>query len=419
MRILMLSQFYPPITGGEEHHVRDLAGELAARGHAVSVATLRHSGDPTLAIDDGVRVYRIRGWAQRAPGLFSEDGRRHTPPFPDPGLMWSLRRIIARERPEIVHAHNWLVHSFLPLKPWSRARLVMSLHDYSLTCAVKTLAFNDGVCRGPGLGCLPHAIDHYGPAKGIPIAVANWVMSAFERSSVDMFLAVSEAVVNGNRLAGGKAPFKVIPNFLSDELSPSGDWQGQLDRLPGDPFLLFVGDLRTFKGIRVLVRAHADLSTDLGSKAPPLVLIGRMLSDTPREFPPNVLVLGKWPHEAVMAALPRSLAVLLPSIGPETFGIAALEAMASGRPVIASRIGGLPDVVADGETGLLVPPGDSDALRAAMQRILEEPDLATQMGIAAKLRAAHFRADSIVPLIEQVYHDVLATKPAAAIDGRR
>lgn len=407
MRILMLSQFYPPTVGGEEHHVRDLSVELAARGHTVSVATVWHAGDPEYTVDDGVRVHRIRGLAQRIPGLFTESGRRHVPPFPDPGLVWSLRRVLAVERPQVVHGHNWLVHSFLPLKAWSGAKLVMSLHDYSLTCAVKTLVRKDGLCPGPGLGCLQHSRDHYGLAKGVPIALANWAMSRVERASVDMFLGVSEAVVTGNRLVGGGVPYRVIPNFLRDGAPPVGNWDEYLSRLPDRPFLLFVGDLRAAKGVAVLLRAYADLLAERGRGVPPLVLIGRVLDDTPRELPPNVLMLGKWPHEAVMAALPRSIAVLMPSTWPEPFGIAALEAVASGRPVIASRTGGLPDIVADGENGLLVGPGDPGSLREAIQRIVDEPGLAERMGRASALRAVRFRAENVVPRIEQVYEDVL------------
>src|SRR3990172_9186554 len=107
MRILMLAQFYAPITGGEERHVQDLSIALAARGHTVAVVTLAHEGCADFEIDHGVRVYRIRGTLQRAAWLFKESERRHVPPLPDPELTWALRRVVALERPDIVHAHNW------------------------------------------------------------------------------------------------------------------------------------------------------------------------------------------------------------------------------------------------------------------------------------------------------------------------
>ena len=139
MRILMLAQFYPPTIGGEERHVGDLSIELAARGYSVSVATLWHKGLADFEIDQGVRIHRIRGTMQRMSVLFSYDDRQFAPPFPDPEALWALRRIILQERPDIIHAHNWIVHSFTPLKVWSKAKLVMTLHDYSLVCVQKRL----------------------------------------------------------------------------------------------------------------------------------------------------------------------------------------------------------------------------------------------------------------------------------------
>ena len=117
--------------------------------------------------------------------------------------------------------------------------------------------------------------------------------------------------------------------------------------------------------------------------------------------------MNRWPHGAVMEAWKRSLIGLLPSVGPETFGIVVLEAMSCGRPVIASRIGGIPDVVADGETGLLVPPGDIEALRSAMAELLANPELREQMGCAAVQRAAQFSASAIVPRVERIYQELI------------
>lgn len=404
MRILMLTQFYWPVIGGEERLVQDLGIELVRRGHEVAVATLWHEGLAEFELDRGVRVYRIRGLAQRAGWLFTEPGRRHAPPWPDPEVLQSLRWVIGQERPEIVHAHNWLVYSFLPLKLWSQARLVMTLHDYSLVCAKKRLMWKGAPCSGPGLTkCLACASEHYGVVKGIPVTLSNWVMGAVERVAVDMYLPVSQAVAAKNGLVGSHLPFQVIPNFVPNAVGESIlDSDPHHAQLPKEDYLLFVGDLSRDKGVEVLLSAHADLLNP-----PPLVLIGRRCSDTPTEFPRNVIVLNSWPHEAVMIAWQRSSIALVPSVVPETFGIVAIEAMAAGRPVIASRTGGLPDVVIDGETGLLVPPGDPGALRQALERLLADPKLCEYMGHAGKRRVAEFRANTVVPRIEQVYRTVL------------
>src|SRR5205807_2360133 len=105
----------------------------------------------------------------------------------------------------------------------------------------------------------------------------------------------------------------------------------------------------------------------------PLVLIGRPLAGHPLRLPPNVLLMGGWPHDAVMGAWSRCTIALVPSTWSEPFGIVALEAMIMGKPVIASRIGGLTDIVIDGETGFLVHPGDAQALQEAIQSLLDDP----------------------------------------------
>jgi glycosyltransferase involved in cell wall biosynthesis len=215
---------------------------------------------------------------------------------------------------------------------------------------------------------------------------------------------VSRAVATGNGLADSGAPFQVLPNFLPDRDTPvdpdSEDLEPYVARLPPPGFLMYAGDLSRVKGINVLLRAYADLS---GPSVPPLVLIGRILPETPRQLPPNVLMFDAWPHVAVMEAWRRSMLGFLPSIWEEPFGIVLLEAMKFGRPVIASRVGGITDIVLDGVTGLLVPPGDADALRGAIQRLLDEPDLRQQMGGAAEQRLVEFQARTVVPRFEQVY----------------
>src|SRR5579859_3943763 len=105
MRILMLSQFYPPIIGGEENHVRNLSRNLVVRGHEVSVVTLLHPGMAEYEEDGGLRIYRVRGLAQRGGVLFEKGERRHAPPVPDPEAVLALRRVVKKVRPEIVHAH--------------------------------------------------------------------------------------------------------------------------------------------------------------------------------------------------------------------------------------------------------------------------------------------------------------------------
>ena len=257
----MLAQFYPPIIGGEERHVRNLSVALARRGHEVTVATLHRPGLPDCEIDDGVKVRRLRGTMQRLTSLFSDSDRPHAPPFPDPELTQGIARVVASDRPEMVHAHNWLLHSFLPLKRSGGPRLAVTLHDLSLICARKSAMYAGAPCKGPGLTkCLSCAAEHYGALKGTFTALSNWGSAAVERHLVDKFIAVSNAIATGNGLHGGRIPFEVVPNFVPDDVAVLGSAPSHyIDQLPASGYVLFVGDLRELKGVKVLIDAYASL----------------------------------------------------------------------------------------------------------------------------------------------------------------
>jgi len=403
MRIVLLAQFYPPIIGGEERHVRNLAQALAHRGHSVAVVTIRQQGLDPFERDGPVRVYRIGGTMQRIDMLFSERERRYAAPFADPELTFRLARIVGSENADIVHAHNWLLHSYLPLKRPRGPGLVVTLHDFSLVCVQKNMMRRGAPCSGPAMGkCLGCARDQYGMIKGGITAAANFASGLMERRLVDRFLAVSNAIAEGNRLKQAGVPFAVVPNFVADDVGALGtEDDARIGLLPADGFLLYVGDLRRLKGVHVLLEAYAMLR-----EAPPLVLIGRRCEDTPRELPPNVTLFESWPHSAVMQALSRCLFGITPSVLPEACASVVIEAMVMGKPVVATAVGGTPDLVDHGRSGLLVRPGDARALSEAMRVLIENPDLRRKMAAAAAFKAKDLTASAVVPRIEQIYTEV-------------
>src|SRR3954452_16712614 len=395
MRILMLAQFYAPVIGGEERMVEALSVGLARRGHEVSVATLAQEGLPPSEWRDGVRIHRVHSAAQRLTRAYSEPGRRQAVPAPDPITVRGLRAVLANERPEVVHAHNWLVHSLVPLKRRSGAALVLSLHDMSFVCATKRFVHEGAPCSGPALAkCVVNASRHYGAVKGLPVALAVRGMQPALRRAVDLFLPVSRAVADGCGLQASGLPYEVAPNFLDDAPVEDAPPVG----LPEDGFLLFVGDLVEEKGIHVLLDAYGGLDA-----APPLVLIRRPYSARLRALPANVLMLGPRPHAEVLAAWRRCSVAIVPSTWPEPFGLVALEAQAAGKPVVASRVGGLGDIVVDDETGVLVPPGDAEALGRALRRLLLDPDERDRMGASARRHAACFAASPALRRMEALY----------------
>jgi glycosyltransferase involved in cell wall biosynthesis len=135
------------------------------------------------------------------------------------------------------------------------------------------------------------------------------------------------------------------------------------------PHLLYVGRLSAEKGIHELVAATRDLPLRVVGDGP----LRGQVPQAAGFVPPGEL--GPWYERASVFVAPSRR---------EGYGVAAREAMAWGRPVVASAVGGLADAVEDGVTGLLVPPGDVAALRAALERLLGDPALRTRLGAAAR-----------------------------------
>jgi glycosyltransferase involved in cell wall biosynthesis len=161
------------------------------------------------------------------------------------------------------------------------------------------------------------------------------------------------------------------------------------------PHVLYAGRLSPEKGVAELAEATNGL---------PLVVAG----DGPlRERLPQAL--GWVPHDELLRLYERAAVVACPS-HREGYGIACAEAMAHGRPVVASAVGGLRDLVVDGETGLLVPPGDVRALRAALERLLGDAELRRRLGDAGRARIVeHFSWERAVSLTVTAYRDALPT----------
>jgi glycosyltransferase involved in cell wall biosynthesis len=196
-------------------------------------------------------------------------------------------------------------------------------------------------------------------------------------------ICVSETVAAAVRATGIEAV--VIPNGVRvpDEVGPPA----------APPEVLYVGRLASEKNVDTLVEAVGDLN---------LVVAG----DGPlRERVPNAL--GAVPHAEVERLLERASVVVAPC-EREGFGLAAAEAMAFGRPVVAAAGGALLELVSDDETGLLVPPRDAGALREAVERLLGEPELRERLGRAARLRACErFGWEAVIDRTLELYARVL------------
>lgn len=407
MRILLLAQFIPPLAGGEERHVWNLARGLAARGHEVTLLGFANDGDSPAGVteSEGVRLVRVRTTAARLPVLYSDKSRPHALPLPDPAVSRAIRRELAAGRFDVVHAHNWIVNSALGPAARAGVPLVMTLHDYSHICPTKRLMeFERHRCPGPTpKRCLPCASAHYGAANG-PVTFAANAWSARRRArhitdaaAVSSAVAEAVAVPADQWLHSAALQASVIPNFIPDEIIVDDITPTSV----GAP-LLFAGDLSYDKGVQVLLDAFTQLESP-----PPLVLVGRMGTGDSWHFPPGAQWRGEVPHHEVVALFNSARAVVVPSVWADPCPTVVLEAMARGRPVVAAASGGIVDMVVDGRTGFLVPPGDANALAGALATLLRQPETAEAFGIAGRDRAREFSLSAVVSRIEAMYVDAI------------
>jgi glycosyltransferase involved in cell wall biosynthesis len=407
----MAADFYRPFIGGAERQSQLLSHELATRGYDVDVVTTWHAGLPKQEEHDGVTLHRLKALTTLVPWFSSDPNRRFHPPLPDPLMVWALRRLIRRLKPDIVHAYGWIAYSCAGALIGTDIPLLISVRDYGYTCATRAMLYRGAECSGPAISkCLRCASERYGPAKGVAAVAGVYAGRPLLTRTVAGIHAITSYVqlVTRRDLLGDLAmdnskatmvPDFVIPSFLEQLPQSQYDF---VDQLPSGPFILFVGALQGHKGIYELITAYTKLRN-----APQLIMIGSRWPDTPTRFPKGVSVYHNVDHRSVMASWERCVFGVVPSKLPEPLGVVSLEAMSQGKAVIASATGGIPDIVIDGETGLLVPPGDADALQHAMQRLIDDPALRDRLGDAGRRRVASFTTDAVMPRYERLYQMIL------------
>lgn len=387
VRILLVSDFFPPTPGGLESHVQRLGEALIDRGHEVAVVTGTAHPDP---LPGGAAVEFAPTILSRVPWVFEDGGRQFLPPFPDPAFSRAVRRVAESWQPDIIHAHGWCAFSsYWPGAP----PLVVTLHDHGLRCPKRSLLRGEAECsRGRGIRCITCGGEQ-ATVKRIPLAaMMGWSVSRLA-AHTGRFIAVSHSVAERVAEIGIPASkLTVIPNFihLSDEMS---------DDESRTPVALYVGPDTKPKGRSVAIEAFSRLPAGTGT----LVLVG---SSTEVSID-GVSNLGYLRGAALWEQYRRASVALVPSVWPEPCPTVALEAMAFGLPVVGSRIGGIPDLVEHGLSGLLVPPNDPKRLAESMYLILTDRELRDRLSQGARARSKQLDTAAIAPQIVEVYGSLL------------
>lgn len=296
-----------------------------------------------------------------------------------------LRALIAEKRPAIAHAHNIYHHispSILPELKSAGIPVVMTVHDMKLACPAYTMRVNGAVCERCRGGHIYNVVANRCIKGSLALSGLVMVETAVHRllglysNNVDRFVVPSRFVLD-KLVAWGwpRERFVHIPNVVDVErFTPATG---------GGHGFLYFGRLAPEKGLDVLIRAGA-------AARQPILLAGTgpeqaRLEALARETGADVTFLGYRTGEDLFAAVRGARAVVMPSTWYENAPLTILESYALGRPVIGSAIGGIPEMIRDGETGAIVPAGDVEALAEALGRFAAMPGAEIErMGAAGR-----------------------------------
>ena len=388
MRVCLVNTFHYR-RGGDCTYTLDLADLLRSKGHTVVHFAMNHPSN--LACEEseffadhidflevfksGNPIGRIRAFMRL---LYSPSARRR------------FSRLLDEMRPDIIHLQNFRRHLTFSIVEAAKERglpVVYTAHDYDPICPNSLLLADGRICTACKGKHFYKAVFIRCKEKSVTgsLAIALEGMLTRIRHSYDLIdvIVTPSAFARDRLVEYGFSPGKVrvVHNFIHAEAySPRYDGSG----------VIFLGRLAPEKGVANLVKAAAQtpgVRVMLAGDGPERQRLEALAAEAVvRRHGGTVEFLGYVDKQQLHETVRQNMCVVMPSIWYENFPYAVLEAFALGKPVIASDIGGLPELVQEGRTGLLVEPGSAGALAEAINRLAAHPEEAAEMGRKARMR---------------------------------
>ncbi len=422
MNICFVNEYFPPFSpGGAEWSLDALTRAAAERGHRVVVVTPNY-GAPAVEERDGVRILRFPFPLKLPPGRTPASSKWLANPLFYLWAALAIARAARREGAELIHAQN--KHSLIPAALAGlllRRPVLLTIRDGSIINAAPVcLLHQDRMPADCGVRklwteCSEEYVRLYvrEPRRRLRAKLAFlyfWLDSRLKQRflrRLDGVIGVSQGILDIYRRSGlleGVRRTYAIPNLAPLAPPPSS---AEIDALRarlglhGRRVVLYVGKFSPGKGTADLVRAAREVVCD----APDATFV--FVGDGPLDRgDPHVRCLGPLPNHEVLALYPLADVVVVPSVIPDALSRVILEAMAAGRPVVATRVGGTPELVIDGKTGLLVERNAPAELARAIALLLRDDELRAALGAGARRHVVeHFGPEDSVDRLLAVYEE--------------
>ena len=315
---------------------------------------------------------------------------------------FKLKKILKEFKPDIVHLHN-IYYQVSPsvLKCLKNTPTIMSINSYEMICPMGVVPASSVKCNYKfGKQCLKCI----GSFKGYYYEKIKQKVYKILLNNIDIFIAPSKNI---------KKNFKK-QDFINSEIItiPNGIVLFKYNEVKDTKKILYVGRLSKEKGVEYLLKAmpliikeiptvHLDIVGD-GDEKHRLEILTKELN-----LEKSVAFIGSISHSEVEKYYKKANIVIVTSIWPEPFGLIGPEAMSVGRPVIGTKVGGIPEWLEDGKTGYLVEPGDPKQISEKVIKLFKNQKLLKMMGERAHIRVEKFSIEEYVKNLERLYEKIL------------
>jgi glycosyltransferase involved in cell wall biosynthesis len=373
LKFCMVTTFYPPHSfGGDAMYTYRLTNELARQGHRVDVihcedsyALLRNNGVLGEYLNHpNVTIHTLKspaGWL--SPLLTQQTGM----PF---FKRQKIKTLLEENQYDVIHYHNMSLIGITALQYGSAVKLY-TLHEHWLVCPMHVLwKFNREVCtkKSCTLCCLK--------GKRPPQLWRHTGLLERMVRHVDSFISPSKFALKKHHDLGLEIPIRHIPHFLPRVEEPTDRAESRSSTPDQRPYFLFVGRLEKIKGVQNLIpifKQRRDLDLLIAGEGE----YKRQLQAQAGDFA-NIKFLGNLSQTELRDLYRGAVAVVVPSICYETFGIVILEAFSEKTPVIVNNLGALPEVVQDSGGGLIY--NDQNELTVSIEKLAADPALRNEFG---------------------------------------